>query len=79
MITKLIDWSGHPTKGKPENLLSRYGIYAGLDVGRFVHPSHLAVIVPLEREDDEIPWKERHLCRWPVCLARRRALCQADC
>jgi hypothetical protein len=39
MITKLIDWSGHPTKGKPENLLSRYGIYAGLDVGRFVHPS----------------------------------------
>ena len=60
MITKLIDWSGHPTKGKPENLLSRYGIYAGLDVGRFVHPSHLAVIVPLEREDDEIPHKERH-------------------
>jgi hypothetical protein len=59
MITKLIDWSGHPTKGKPENLLSRYGIYAGLDVGRFVHPSHLAVIVPLEREDAEIPWKER--------------------
>jgi hypothetical protein len=60
MITKLIDWSGHPTKGKPENLLSRYGVYAGLDVGRFVHPSHLAVIVPLEREDAEIPWKERH-------------------
>jgi hypothetical protein len=60
MITKLVDWSGHPTKGKPENLLSRYGIYAGLDVGRFVHPSHLAVIVPLEREDAEIPWKERH-------------------
>jgi hypothetical protein len=60
MITRLIDWSGHPTKGKPENLLSRYGIYAGLDVGRFVHPSHLAVIVPLEREDARFPWKERH-------------------
>jgi hypothetical protein len=60
VIHKIINWEGHPTKGKPENLLSRYGIYAGLDVGRFVHPSHLAVIVPLEREDDEIPHKERH-------------------
>jgi hypothetical protein len=60
VIHKIINWEGHPTKGKPENLLSRYGIYAGLDVGRFVHPSHLAVIVPLEREDDEIPHRERH-------------------
>jgi hypothetical protein len=41
-------------------MLFKYGMYAGLDVGRFVHPSHLAVIVPLEREDAEIPWKARH-------------------
>ncbi len=64
MITKLIDWSGHPTKGKPEKMLWRYGIYAGLDVGRFVHPSHLAVIASVEQENEylnePIPWKERH-------------------
>jgi len=60
MIAKLIDWSAHPTKGNPERLLSRYSLYAGLDVGRFVHPSHLAVIVPLERDDSGVPAHKRH-------------------
>jgi hypothetical protein len=60
MITKLVDWSGHPTRGNPEKMLFKYGIFAGWDIGRFVHPSHLAVIVPLEREDADVPWKARH-------------------
>jgi hypothetical protein len=66
MITKLVDWSGAPDQGQAGKcLFSRYGIYAGLDVGRFVHPSHLGGDRAARARGRGRPLEGKALsCRW---------------
>jgi|GEM_PF-2462780 len=45
MIRKIVSWEAHPLKDDLFKL-QILPIFAGLDIGRFRHPSHLAVIVP---------------------------------
>jgi len=45
MLSKMMSWEAHPLKDNPCKL-HLLPIFAGLDLGRFRHPSHVAVIVP---------------------------------
>jgi hypothetical protein len=51
MITKIVSWEAHPSKGERGRLWF-FPIFAGLDLGRFRHPSHLVVIVPENYDGD---------------------------
>lgn len=45
MITKIVSWEAHPSKGERAKTWNLQ-FFAGLDLGRFRHPSHLAVLAP---------------------------------
>jgi hypothetical protein len=45
VITKIVSWEAHPSKGERSKLWD-LPLFAGLDLGRFRHPSHLVAIAP---------------------------------